>query len=224
MSNGWFEKRRRPTGEVNWSRHVQKDAERADQTLYALIAINVLVFVAWTQSAGTSLEILMGRHFLVSAEALVDFRVWTLLTSEFSHVSANHLLFNMLGLWVFGKPVAESLGWRALLNLYLVGAVVASAGHVLFQLFTGDPSPALGASGAVMAIAVVFAALFPERTLLLFFVLPVPAAIAVGGFILLDVMGMFGAGRAGIANAAHLGGAAYGLLYWWWRTRRPRRA
>src|SRR5688572_27673574 len=64
MSNGWFSQRRRPVGEVNWGRHVREDAERADQVLYALIAINILVFVVWTQSFGSSLQILMERHFV----------------------------------------------------------------------------------------------------------------------------------------------------------------
>jgi membrane associated rhomboid family serine protease len=72
-----------------------------------------------------------------------------------------------------------------------------------------------------MAIAVMFAALFPDRTLLLQFFIPVPAAVAVGGYILLDVLGLVGGGSLGgnVAHAAHLAGAAYGLAWWWFRVR-----
>ncbi|MEQ1503758.1 MAG: rhomboid family intramembrane serine protease [Myxococcota bacterium] len=223
MSDGWFSRSgRRPSSPrtVDWGRRVRQDGERSNQVLFGLIAINVLVFLLWTQSAGTILEQVMASQFLVSVESIVHLRVWTLLTAEFSHISPTHLLFNMLGLWVFGREVGQTLGWRDLLNLYLVGAVVASLGHVVFGLVTGDPAPSLGASGAVYAISVVYAAMFPNRTLMINFLIPVPAAVAVAGYILLDLFGAFGMGGGGVAHAAHLGGAAYGLAFWWWRTQR----
>ncbi|HHO53684.1 MAG TPA: rhomboid family intramembrane serine protease, partial [Deltaproteobacteria bacterium] len=97
--------------------------------------------------------------------------------------------------------------------------IMASAGHVIYSLITQDPTPALGASGSVMALAVLFGAMFPNRTLLLNFFIPVPAALAVAGFILLDIMGAVSGGSQ-VAHAAHLGGAAYGLAYWYLRIRR----
>lgn len=219
--SSWFGggQQKRP-GHVDWGRWVKRDEERAQQLLIGLIVINVLVFVAWSQSRGSILAGLMQQHFLVSVESIAHFRIWTLLTSEFSHYSATHLLFNLLGLWVFGRDVGRMLGSRAVLHLYLAGAIAASVGHVLYGVVTGDPSPALGASGAVMAFAVVFAAMFPNRTLMINFFIPVPAGIAVGIYILLDVAGAFGIGGGGVANAAHLGGAAYGLAYWYLRVKR----
>ena len=133
-----------------------------------------------------------------------------------------HLAFNMFGLYIFGRPVARALGTGHLLHLYVVGAIMASLGHVAFGLATGDATPALGASGAVMALAVVFAALHPDTTILVGFFLPMPAWAAVAGFILLDVVGTFSPGSS-IAHAAHLGGAAYGLLFWYIKLRQPPR-
>jgi rhomboid-like protein len=200
-------------GEVDWGRHVRRDREVATQVLWALVGLNVAVFVAWTQARGSFLQLLMADHFLVSVESIANFRVWTLLTSEFSHRDPTHLLFNLLGLWTFGKRVGDALGWRHLLGLYVGGAVAASAGHVLFMLATGGDAAAIGASGAVMALAVAFARLYPTAILQLWFFFPLPAPVAVAGFLLLDVLGLFGGGVGGVANAAHLGGAAFGFAY-----------
>jgi membrane associated rhomboid family serine protease len=191
--------------------------------LWTLIAVNVAVFLAW-QSAATasdseaSLTFLM-KHFLVSYEGIQAHRWWTLVTSAFSHIDAGHLVFNMLALWVFGRDVAALLGpWRSL-HLYLAGALLASLGHVVFQMLTGSDQPALGASGSVMTFSVVFAALYPTRRLMINFLIPVPAAVAVAGYLVLDLVGAIGGAGSGIAHAAHLGGALYGLVYWFTRLR-----
>jgi membrane associated rhomboid family serine protease len=219
--NSWFGRKqpRRNAGYVDYGRHLREQEERIPQVLWTLIGINVAVYVLWQLARGTSWLYTMGDHFTVSAQGLLELRFWTLLTSEFSHVDLWHMLFNMFALWVFGQGAAEGIGWRGLLWLYGLGAVAASAGHVGLQLMTGDPSPALGASGAVMAIAVVYALLYPNRTLLLNFFIPVPAWIAVTGYIVLDIVALGGPGD-GVAHAAHLGGAAMGGLFWWWSTQR----
>jgi len=191
-----------------------------DRILWILIALNVAVFILWHQ-VGTSRSGLrfMMDHFLVSGANVADGRVWTLLTSCFSHRDATHLLVNMLVLWVFGRDILGIIGPAQFIRLYIVGGILASIGHVAISMMTLDPSPALGASGSVMAIAVIFASLFPRRTLLLNFFIPVPAALAVAGYIALDVFGAF-QGSTGIAHGAHLGGAAYGGWFWW-RVLRP---
>jgi membrane associated rhomboid family serine protease len=202
----------RRAGEVDWSRKVRQDRDLATQILWVLVGLNVAVFIAWTQARGSFVQLLMADHFLVSADAMLHYRVWTLLTSEFSHRDPTHLLFNLLGLWTFGRRVGEAVGPWHLLTLYLGGAIVASGAHVVYSLVTGDPAPALGASGAVMALAVAFARLYPNAVLQVWFFFPMPAPVAVAGFLLLDVFGMFG-GSSGVANAAHLGGAGFGFLY-----------
>ncbi len=205
---------------MDWGRHLRRDQELANQVLWALVGVNVAVFVAWTQVQGTFLQVLMREHFVASVESMAHLRVWTLLTAEFSHRDPSHLLFNLLGLWMFGRRVGDALGARSLLWLYLGGAVVASAAHVAFMAAIGAPNGTIGASGAVMALAVAFARLYPNAVLQLWFFFPVPAPIAVAGFVILDVLGLFGGGSGGVANAAHLGGAAFGWAYLEWLHRR----
>lgn len=183
--------------------------------LAVLLGINLAVFVGFYLLIDTSLAETYAQQMVMDPGKVLQ-RPWTLLTAAFSHFDTNHLLFNLLGLWVFGGPVQSRYGSRALLVLYGLGALCASLAHLALS-----PSPMLGASGAVLALSVVFAMTWPQARLLLFFVLPVPAWLAVTGFIVLDVVGLVGPGD-GIAHAAHLGGAALGAA--WVMLRRRGRA
>jgi len=177
----------------------------------------VAVYVAWQMAArqtGEAALDFMAANFRVSLGAVLQGRVWTLLTSAISHVEPSHLFVNMLALYVFGRDVLLRIGRVGFVHLYVAGGIVASLGHLAWQVATDSRVAALGASGSVMAIAVVYAALFPRRILLVGFILPLPAALAVLGYIGLDIVGAIGGLGGGVAHAAHLGGAAYGFAYW----------
>lgn len=186
--------------------------------LWWLLGINFAVFALWHLWGIDHVET-MRDNFLVSGRNIAEGRVWTVLTSAFSHVDAMHLLFNAYALYVFGRPVHDVAGPTRFVALYLAGGITGSIGHVIYGLVTADPVGALGASGAVMAIAMPFAWWFPRVTLILIFV-PLPARWAAALFVATDVAGLFGHTPLGalgsnIAHAAHLGGAAVGLLFAW---------
>ncbi|MGC6493232.1 MAG: rhomboid family intramembrane serine protease [Myxococcota bacterium] len=184
-------------------------------TLRGLVGLNLLVFVLWTfvGSDTDPLYTWAESNLLVSGTLLADGRIWTLLTSGFSHFGLTHLLFNMYALWLFGRDVETIAGHRGMVHLYVLGAVVASLTHVMTQWIMGTDVPALGASGAVMAIAVAHAALFPMRRVAVFFLIPMPLWLAVAGFIFLDVAGLASNSADGVAHGAHLGGAVAGWVY-----------
>lgn len=187
------------------------------RVLAALIGINVAVWLGWQQALQHEAWMALAReHLLVGGPGWAS-RPWTLLTSGFSHISSSHLLSNLLGLWVFGGAVGERYGGRSLLGLYLAGALVASVAHLAWNAASGGGAPALGASGAVMAIGAVYGCTFPRNVLLIGMVIPMPAWLAVLVWMGMDLAGLFGGGD-GIAHAAHLGGAAWGLA--WWASRR----
>lgn len=205
-------------------------------TLWVLLGMNALVYVGWQLALRNAspnpilasrdpFVAFMSNNFTVSLDGVLSGRVWTLLTTAFSHVDPMHLLFNCLALWVFGRDVLRVCGSLAFVHLYVVGALLASVGHLAYSLVASDPSPALGASGAAMAISVVYAALFPRRILLINFFIPVPAALAVAVYVVLDLIGALGGNTDNVAHAAHLGGAVYGFLFWLvWVRPRVRRA
>lgn len=179
---------------------------------WTVVALNTLVFVLWQIGAVLApLGGLMERNFLVSIDGVLDGAPWTLVTSAFSQFSLLHYLTNMLTLVMFGRDVERVVGPWSYLHLYLAGGLVASLGHLVYSVVTLDGTPALGASGAVMSVLVVSTVLFPWRMVVVFF-LPMPQAMFLLLYLTSDLMGLFGGG-AGIAHAAHLGGALYGALY-----------
>jgi membrane associated rhomboid family serine protease len=141
-------------------------------------------------------------------------QVWRLLTAAFLHdpLSYTHVLFNMLFLWIFGADVEDLYGPREFLALYLTAAVVSNLAYVTTNLQHPEHR-ALGASGAVMAVTLIFACHYPDRTLYIW-LLPVSVWIFVVLMVAKDFFGFLGGSpRDNTAFACHLGGAAFGLAY-----------
>ncbi|MBI2970932.1 MAG: rhomboid family intramembrane serine protease [Candidatus Aenigmarchaeota archaeon] len=141
---------------------------------------------------------------LVLRSADVAARPWMLLTSMFAHGSLYHLLSNVVALALFGLVLEGVIGWKRWLAVYFVGGIAAGVAAALFY------PASLGASGAVFGVIGALAVLRP-RTVVFALGVPMPMIVAAGVWALLDIGGMFNPGD--IANAAHLGGLAAGLLF-----------
>ena len=144
---------------------------------------------------------------------------WQYLTAGFAHSPENfqHILFNMFGLFIFGRDVEESCGSKEFLRLYLVMVVFASVVWSVANKIAGTPAfvGAYGASGAIAGVVILYALTFPRRTILLFFVIPMPAWLFGLLFVGLDMFGAFGGGDSHIAYSMHLAGAAFAFVYHW---------
>jgi membrane associated rhomboid family serine protease len=110
---------------------------------YALIAVNVVMFVLQTVSADVQ-----GRLVLRSP-AVADGDVYRLLTSAFMHYGLTHLLFNMWALFVVGPPLELWLGRLRFGALYVLSAL---GGSVLVYLLSSLNAATAGASGAVFGL------------------------------------------------------------------------
>ncbi|MFT5128855.1 MAG: membrane associated rhomboid family serine protease, partial [Rhodothermales bacterium] len=148
-------------------------------------------------------------------------QVWRLLTYAFCHsrFSVMHILFNMLFLWWFGKVLEQIYGGKELLLFYLSAAVLSGLAFLGISLATGDPTPAIGASGSVMALMMLYAIHFPRQRIYLFFVIPMEIRWLVLLYFLYDLhpvlLALSGNGAdTGVAHAAHLGGMIFGFLYY----------
>jgi membrane associated rhomboid family serine protease len=184
-----------------------------------LMLINIGVYFLWlVLSTGGQASPFMVDHFLVSMTALKEQRYWTLLTSAFSHQQFWHLFLNLYVLGSFGDAVEESLGSRRFTLFYVSAAVVSALTHVLVSTyFLHAPNlSALGASGAISGLILLFSLQHPREKIFLFGLIPVAAAWGSAIFIGLDLWGLF-AQRAGgglpIGHGAHLGGAMVGIIY-----------
>lgn len=143
--------------------------------------------------------------------------VWQLLTYAFLHGDLWHLLFNLLGFWMFGGDVERLLGSKGFLRFVVVCAIGGGVLHLAYALLTGEGHVrVIGASGSVLGMVVAFAVFFPSREVFLF-PLPVPikAWVMALVFAAINLYGAMGANEASGATAfaAHLGGMATGWLY-----------
>ena len=145
------------------------------------------------------------------------FKIWQLITHMFMHAGLEHLIFNMIGLWVFGRFLENFWGPKRFLEFYLICGIAAGAAHLAIE-----DVPAIGASGAVMGILVGFAYLFPNTSMmLLFFPVPIKAKYLALGMVAVDLFGGLSPQPGDrVGHWAHLGGAAAGfLLVLFWNKR-----
>jgi membrane associated rhomboid family serine protease len=148
----------------------------------------------------------------------------TWLTSMFMHGSWLHIIGNMLFLWIFGNNVEDAMGPVRFLAFYLLAGIAATATQTVVTLWAGTNAdaavPNIGASGAVSGVLGAYLVLLPTAsvlTLLLYFVVEVPAFLFLGfwfGFQLWE--GGFSLVQpqagGGVAFFAHIGGFVFGVL------------
>jgi len=146
-------------------------------------------------------------------------------TSMFMHGSWDHILGNMLFLAIFGKNVEDAFGHVRYLAFYIAGGFVATMTQTAVTLLAGTAAsarePNLGASGAIAAVLGAFIVLYPNariRSLLIVFIVQIPAWVYLGGWFLYQLVeGNAGltssaSNGGGVAFFAHVGGFAFGAL------------
>jgi len=182
---------------------------------YALIALNVLFF--FVEMSGGDAFIgtwaFVPRRFLANPAG--DFP--TLFTSMFMHAGWLHLGGNMLYLWIFGDNVEDSFGHVKFVIFYVLCGLAATFAQLMFSV--GSNVPNLGASGAIAGVLGAYILLFPRgqvRVLQGSQVIPVPALIVIGLWIVLQFFSGIGsiasAGQGGVAYMAHIGGFVAGFV------------
>jgi len=142
----------------------------------------------------------------------VRFALWQPFTYLFLHGGLLHLAINLLVLWMFGCDLERIWGRHFFLKYYFVCGV--GAGFCIALLTpSSSPIPTIGASGALYGILLAYGLLFPDRQILLWFVLPMKArhfVLIIGALALYATVSQPG---SGISNLAHLSGLVIGYLY-----------
>jgi membrane associated rhomboid family serine protease len=186
-----------------------------------LVGVNVLVFMLQLLSNDV-IEGLFALWPLQPLEGHVYFHWWQIVSYAFLHSTNDyftHLLFNMLGLWMFGEEIERYVGPRRLLTCYFASVITAALSQLFIPMvFGAPPVPIIGASGGVFGLLLAYAVMFPHRKVVpLIPPIPMPAwlfaTIYAGIELFLGVTGTL----SGIAHFAHLGGmvgSALVLLQW----------
>jgi membrane associated rhomboid family serine protease len=148
-------------------------------------------------------------------------------TSMFMHAGWEHILFNMLFLWIFGNNVEDALGKVRFVVFYLGAGLAATAAQTFVTLRFGDVQdasvPNIGASGAIAGVLGAYFLLLPRARVLtviffgIIFLREIPAVWFLGVWIGLQIwqggLGLLHPEQGGgVAFFAHIGGFAFGVL------------
>lgn len=185
-----------------------------------LIVINVVVFLFQTMNFQTRL---LESWLALDLKSMLRGQIWRLTTYDFLHETSDglplHLLFNMWLLYLAGRRVESKYGSSEFLAFYLLAGILSGVVFLLWGIITHVDVPAIGASGAAVAVMIVYALNWPNERWYIWGILPMPVIVLAGLSALFDIWPMIqqlsgrpGAG-GGIAHAAHVGGMLFGLMY-----------
>ncbi len=184
---------------------------------WSLAAVIAIISLA----AMTDLKAAVENWGLIPAEFGRHFGL-TFLTSFFLHGGLFHLLGNLYFLVVLGDNAEDVLGKRRFLLLLATAAIAGDVLHILFDPRAALPS--VGASGGISGILAYYCLRFPTASVGIvwwFRWIRLPVGIMFALWVLMQIFDalwiMEGVGD--VAVFAHLGGAAIGVLFWWWTRR-----
>ncbi|MCE9556171.1 MAG: rhomboid family intramembrane serine protease [Planctomycetes bacterium] len=207
-----------------------RDYAREDESSFAggpwsmvskLVAINVVVYlvqVLFFQNNPDRIIDLFAMHANLPTH---PWQFYQLLTAGFLHDPNNiwHIIGNMAVLWFLGRDVEAIYGQKAFLQFYLSTIVLAGVAWLIYEQAVGSPKAvALGASGGVTGVLVLFAMHYPRRMVYLYFLIPIPIwvlATLVIGWDAISALWQPAGDKVG--HSAHLGGAACGFLFYYTR-------
>jgi rhomboid protease GluP len=182
---------------------------RADLVTKALVIANVLVFVAATiGGAGIIVpnpNVLQawGTNF---GPLTTDGQWWRLVSSMFLHFGFFHLALNMWALYVGGRLAERLFGSQVFALIYFAAGIAGSLSSLLWNPAVNSA----GASGAIFGVYGAMLAFFLRKNS------SIPPSIVRqqrwSGIAFIAFNLMNGLSRAGIDNAAHIGGLAVGLV------------
>ena len=140
------------TNDIN--KHNEEDATKIEKVFsskkpyitYFIMMICILLYII-PKLLGNYDQIIYDYGLIGEAVKNGDF--FRLITSEFLHASAVHLLVNMYSLYIIGTQIESFLGKKKYILIYLMSAVFAS----LLSITLGDlTSISIGASGAIFGL------------------------------------------------------------------------
>jgi membrane associated rhomboid family serine protease len=182
---------------------------RSSNAVYWLIGLCVGVYFVQATLVG---DANMARLFGYAAGDIESRSYWTIVSYMFVHGGLAHLGLNMWTLWLFGPRVERAWGSNTFTWFYLWCGLAGWLFHYMFQSGSGV---LVGASAAILGVAVAYASRWPDDEVLFFGVLPIKVRWLVLFMAVINiVMAIMAQGNAGgTAWAAHVGGMIGGWIY-----------
>ena len=200
-------------------------SRRTPYVNWILIAINVIVFLAYTLTLTEQepYNEFLYKWGMIPAQVVEGNQLHTAITCMFLHGGWMHIGGNMMFLWIFGDNMEDSLGHIGYLVFYLIAGLGAGAAHVASD--PGSMVTTVGASGAVAGVMGGYILFYPKAKVDVFAflrVFTVPAWLMLGAWFFIELFRSLqpDPSGGGVAHWAHTGGWALGLLCaapFWWR-------
>ena len=157
---------------------------------------------------------------LIPKQVIEHHWIWQPVTYMFLHDVHNitHILFNMLGLWMFGVELERQWGTRFFVKYYAITGTGAGITTILVSLLPFAVTSSIydvntvGASGALYGLLLAYALYYPNRPILMFLLFPIPAkyfVMILGAIAFLTSI----SGSGTVAATTHLGGLLVGYIY-----------
>ena len=172
-----------------------------------LILINIIVFLA-VEFTGSSQNTM---HMLDCGAAYTPMIIeggeyYRLFTCMFLHFGIEHLLNNMLVLFVLGQRLEPVTGKIKFFLIYIFGGLGGNMLSLFFDMYAGNASLSAGASGAVFAVmgGMIYVIIRHRGRV---------ADLTVRQMLIMAAFSLyFGFASEGVDNVAHIGGLLSGFL------------
>ncbi len=155
--------------------------------------------------------------FLIPERVIHAFAIWQVVTYIFLHGDIWNLIWNMLALWMFGAELERTWGTPRFIRFYFLCGIIAGVTVVVASLiFGGMNGITLGASGAILGLLVGYGVVFPDRSILFGFLIPMKSkyfVMIIAGVVIFQSFTTVASGRpASVAVLADIGGLAAGYF------------
>jgi len=207
-----------------------------------LLIINLICFIPYIVLSNASYDNMVVKNMGLFYFNSPNFKVWQIITYMFFHGGWEHILFNMLALFMFGPILEYAIGATRFFNLYFICGIGAALLQMVvqavevhsiigsFAVHNSDLNildqaaveklqgiyygPVIGASGAIFGVVVAFAMLYPDMELMILFIpVPVKAKYLIPVYVIIELISGFGQFSGdNVAHFAHIGGALLGFI------------
>ena len=176
-----------------------------------IAALNVVAFILTGSGRNLNAQYLFGLQPILF---LRGHYYWQLFTYMFMHGSWSHLVSNMIGLLFFGVYVEKQVGSKEFWLFYVLCGILCGAASLAIYAVGGYWQIVLvGASGAVYAVLLLFAVIFPRSTVFILGLVPVPAPLLIALYAGIAVFDQVFGMNQGVAHLTHLSGFAAAWLF-----------
>ena len=173
-----------------------------------LIVINCIVF------ALTSLFPQIKGYLGLSPFGIIKYKmIWQPLSYMFTHGNLTHLLSNMIGLLFFGIAIEKAIGSKEFALFYFLTGIISGLLSVLIYVLTRNYFAILiGASGALYAVMLAYAVIFPRSTVYIFGIIPISSPVMVIVYAGLEFFSQLSR-QSNVAHTTHLLGFLVAWIY-----------